>query len=330
MMPYKHEIGDAVNLAFEIAVNGAGVTGQTPVVAVQRISDSQWLNDAKTAWQAGYNDIVLTELDATNLPGVYGTDVTQFGGAEEKWRVYYKNTGTYAGIDVEAHEFVTAVWTEATRTLTAGTNIVLAKGTGITGFNDLSAAQVNTECDTALTDYDPPTRTEATADKDAIIVQVDANETKIDTLLTRATELRLAELDPANIPTDIANVKGDTAAILVDTNETQTKLPTNFIMGSTTQSAKDDEIDAILATLTVPTFTVETDTYNSALQFKTNLASTIDDFYKGIWIRAQTGALVGAAPHKVSTYNGTTRILTLTNSFVSIPAAGDIFEIISE
>jgi hypothetical protein len=36
--------------------------------------------------------------------------------------------------------------------LTAGTNIVLAKGTGITGFNDLSAAQVNAEVDTGLAD----------------------------------------------------------------------------------------------------------------------------------------------------------------------------------
>jgi hypothetical protein len=45
-----------------------------------------------------------------------------------------------------------AVWSTATRVLTAGTNIVLAKGTGITGFNDLSAAQVNAEADTALAD----------------------------------------------------------------------------------------------------------------------------------------------------------------------------------
>ena len=35
-----------------------------------------------------------------------------------------------------------AVWSVATRELTAGTNIVLAKGTGITGFNDLDAAGV--------------------------------------------------------------------------------------------------------------------------------------------------------------------------------------------
>lgn len=44
------------------------------------------------------------------------------------------------------------IWAVATRLLTAGTNIVLAKGVGVTGFNDLSAAQVNAEADTALAD----------------------------------------------------------------------------------------------------------------------------------------------------------------------------------
>lgn len=43
------------------------------------------------------------------------------------------------------------VWSTATRILTAGTNIALAKGTGVTGFNDLSAAQVNAEVVDALT-----------------------------------------------------------------------------------------------------------------------------------------------------------------------------------
>lgn len=44
------------------------------------------------------------------------------------------------------------VWSVTTRILTAGTNIALVKGIGITGFNDLSAAQVNAECDTAIAD----------------------------------------------------------------------------------------------------------------------------------------------------------------------------------
>lgn len=39
-------------------------------------------------------------------------------------------------------EFGTATWATTTRLLTAGTNIVLAKGTGITGFNDLDAAGI--------------------------------------------------------------------------------------------------------------------------------------------------------------------------------------------
>ncbi len=49
-------------------------------------------------------------------------------------------------------EIGTAVWATTTRLLTAGTNIALAKGTGVTGFNDLSAAQVNAEVDIALAD----------------------------------------------------------------------------------------------------------------------------------------------------------------------------------
>lgn len=49
-------------------------------------------------------------------------------------------------------EIGNAVWASGTRVLTAGTNIVLAKGTGVTGFNDLSAAAVNAEVDTALSD----------------------------------------------------------------------------------------------------------------------------------------------------------------------------------
>jgi hypothetical protein len=61
----------------------------------------------------------------------------------------------------------------------------------------------------------------------------DNHDTDIDTLLTRCTALRLAELDPANLPTDIASVKSDTASILVDTNEMQGKLPSGTISNLT-------------------------------------------------------------------------------------------------
>jgi hypothetical protein len=43
-----------------------------------------------------------------------------------------------------AADAITKIWSNGTRTLTAGDNIVLAKGTGVTGFNDLDAAGMRT------------------------------------------------------------------------------------------------------------------------------------------------------------------------------------------
>lgn len=52
--------------------------------------------------------------------------------------------GTSLAGDIAALNDITApeVWAAGTRTLTAGTNIVLAKGTGVTGFSDITAADV--------------------------------------------------------------------------------------------------------------------------------------------------------------------------------------------
>jgi hypothetical protein len=49
---------------------------------------------------------------------------------------------------------VSDIWSNATRLLTAGTNIVLAKGTGVTGFNDLDAAGVRSAVGLASANLD--------------------------------------------------------------------------------------------------------------------------------------------------------------------------------
>lgn len=49
---------------------------------------------------------------------------------------------------------VSDIWSYATRLLTAGTNIVLAKGTGITGLNDPSASAIRSEIDSNSTKLD--------------------------------------------------------------------------------------------------------------------------------------------------------------------------------
>lgn len=121
------------------------------------------------------------------------------------------------------------VWTYGTRVLTAGTNL-----------NDLSAAQVNAEVDTALADYDPPTRAELASDKNAIIAEsnavgvtadaiklktdnlpadpasetnVNANETKIDTLDTVVDAIKLKTDNLPADPADDSDLDTSIAAI---------------------------------------------------------------------------------------------------------------------
>lgn len=80
------------------------------------------------------------------------------------------------------------VWAVATRVLTAGTNIVLAKGTGVTGFNDLSAAQVNTEADTALSDVGLTTtitgRIDAAVSTRSTVTTAEVNAEVVDVIRT--------------------------------------------------------------------------------------------------------------------------------------------------
>lgn len=114
------------------------------------------------------------------------------------------NTVTASALAADA---VAEVWAAGTRTLTAGTNIVLAKGTGITGFNDLSAAQVNAEADTALSDYDPPTRAELTSDVNSVLTAVGDVPTNAElaTALAAADDAILTAIGLLSIPTADAN-----------------------------------------------------------------------------------------------------------------------------
>jgi len=127
-------------------------------------------------------DAVWDEALAGHLSaGSTGEALNAAGGAGDPWITALPGSytsgqagfilGTFLDVAVSGRSSHSAadVWAVATRLLTAGTNIVLAKGVGVTGFNDLSAAAVNAEVDTALADYDGPTRAEATSDKNEIL-----------------------------------------------------------------------------------------------------------------------------------------------------------------
>lgn len=96
-----------------------------------------------------------------------------------------------------------AVWSVATRVLTAGTNIALAKGTGVTGFNDLDAAGVRGAVGLASANLD---------------TQIDALPTNAELAiaLAGADDATLAAIAGLSIPT--------VAAIRTEMDSNSTKL----------------------------------------------------------------------------------------------------------
>lgn len=101
-----HAVGANIRLRFLI-VNGTGVgaTGQTPTAVIKRRSDSQYWTGA--VWQAGFISIVMTEEDATNLPGSYFVDFNHAvaGSGLDEILVRYTNAAPLAGLDEEQHVF---------------------------------------------------------------------------------------------------------------------------------------------------------------------------------------------------------------------------------
>jgi hypothetical protein len=126
------------------------------------------------ASDAGYTLLDTDGLDIDTMTGVNGftidtgddTDAGFFAADE----FYYV---VVAGITVDGQtvnfvagtfglmaaaptvsDVATAVWSAVTRTLTSGSNIALAKGTGVTGFNDLDAAGIRTALGLASANVD--------------------------------------------------------------------------------------------------------------------------------------------------------------------------------
>jgi len=127
----------------EIADNAGG-----SALTVQDIVDGVWDEPISGHLTSATTGAALNAAGSagdpwsTPLPGAYGSGTAG----------YIIGNNINATISSRSSHSAADVWAVTTRVLTAGTNISLAKGTGITGFNDLSATQVNTEVDTALSD----------------------------------------------------------------------------------------------------------------------------------------------------------------------------------
>jgi len=113
-----------------------------------------------------------------------------------------------------------------------------ANGTAIAGLNDISAAEVNAECDTALTDYDGPTNTEMLASFSGLndISAAEVN-TEVDTALADYDGPTKLELDSGFAA--LNNVSSADVNAACDTALTDYDGPTNTEMNSAFAALND-------------------------------------------------------------------------------------------
>ena len=238
----------------DIGAAGVGLTAIPTVALVTLVTTTTTLTNAP-ADSAGVTTL-LTRLSA--LRAGYLDNLSAGAAALEGSLQALITTVGVAGAGLTAA--ATAVWAVVARTLTAGTNIVLAKGVGVTGFNDLSAAAVNAEVDTALADYDGPTHTELTAElataDDAVLAQVALVKAKTDNLPT----------DPADESLIIAATDAIVAAIAALNNLSQANVRTAVGLASANLDTQLDALptNAELATAIAALFTTAmTESYNA-------------------------------------------------------------------
>lgn len=100
-------------------------------------------NDAITASAIASNAITDAKIASDALTAAKFAS----GAFDAVWTVTTRTLSSFESL-------VSDIWSHGTRLLTAGTNIVLAKGTGVTGFNDLDAAGVRGAVGMAAADMD--------------------------------------------------------------------------------------------------------------------------------------------------------------------------------
>jgi hypothetical protein len=74
---------------------------------------------------------------------------------------------------------------------------------------------------------------------------------------------------------------------------------------------------------------VVSDASNSIISFKTDLASTVDGYCIGSFLKFTTGNCINQV-RKISNYGGTSKLLLVTSGFTEIPAVADKFIIINQ
>lgn len=154
MEPLK--LSTARNLMVFLADSADHITGKTGLTLTITASKDgaafASVTPTVTERGNGWYNLALTSSHTDTL-GDFAVHITGAGAdpCDFKLPVEVERTGAVASMAagvISAATFAAnaldAVWSTAARVLTAGTNIVLAKGTGVTGFNDIAAGAAMT------------------------------------------------------------------------------------------------------------------------------------------------------------------------------------------
>lgn len=190
-----------------------------PTVAARTL-DVSATGEAGLDWANIGSPTTAVNLSATNIdPDQVVASVTGAVGSVAANGISAASLAADAGT-----ELGTAVWATTTRELTSGANIALAKGTGVTGFNDLDAAGIRAAVGLASANLDTQIATLATA---------------------------------ANLATVAGYLDTEIAAILADTNELQSDWADggrlDLILDARASQASVDTIDGIVDSILVDT-----------------------------------------------------------------------------
>jgi len=105
------------------------------------------------------------------------------------------------------------------------------------------------------------------------------------------------------------------------------------VKANVTQIEGADPTDTIrdavrLVAFALTTGTVTTDGGNSATSFETDLSQTADNYWTDAFLLLTSGVMAGQVK-RVTAYNGTTKIITVSGGFTGTPADGVTFTIIN-
>ncbi len=94
------------------------------------------------------------------------------------------------------------------------------------------------------------------------------------------------------------------------------------------EKAGIDPVDERIATGGQPSGTVVTNGGNTGLTFKTDRTESSNDYWRDALILFTSGALIEQVK-RISAYDGTTKFITVANTFTTTPTGGDRFVLVN-